>query len=51
MMEDFLAAPTEEKLEYLTKDQLCKESEHFNIELDLPKSAKLNNFVKGLKIN
>lgn len=48
-LEDFLAAPTEEKLEGLTKNQLCNASEHFGIELALPKSAKLRQLCKAVK--
>ncbi|KAL0150446.1 hypothetical protein M9458_054263 [Cirrhinus mrigala] len=40
-LQDFLAAPTVEGLNELTKEQLCKVVEHFNFEVAVTKSTKL----------
>lgn len=43
-LQDFLAAPTVEKLDGLSKDQLCKVVEHFNFEISVTKGIKVKQF-------
>ena len=40
-LDNFFAAPSDQVLDTLTKEQLCDFSEHYNFELGLKKNAKL----------